>query len=101
MGAAPLGSGHDDQRRDADVRAPMKGYGGRILFVDLTRGTSRVQSLDEGTARPLLGGNGPAARLLLHHVPAPIHPYGPANAVGFAVGPVPAPTAAGNLRACA
>ena len=25
----------------------MKGYGGRILFVDLTRGTSRVEALDE------------------------------------------------------
>src|SRR5437660_5539175 len=100
MGAAPLGSGHDDQRRDADVRAPMKGYGGRILFVDLTRGTSRVQSLDEGTARTLLGGNGLAARLLLDHVPALIDAYDPANAAVFAVGPVPHTTVPGNSRAC-
>ena len=40
----------------------MKGYGGRILFVDLTRGTSRTESLGEDTARALLGGNGLAAR---------------------------------------
>ena len=78
----------------------MKGYGGRILFVDLTRGTSRVQSLDEGTARTLLGGNGLAARLLLDHVPALIDAYDPANAVVFAVGPVTDTTVPGNSRAC-
>src|SRR5205823_7808781 len=100
MGAAPLGSGHDDQGRDADVRAPMKGYGGRILFVDLTCGTSRVQSLDEGTARALLGGNGLAARLLLDHVPPGTDAYDPANAVVFAVGPVTDTAVPGNSRAC-
>src|SRR5213592_2502877 len=78
----------------------MKGYGGRILFDDLTRGTSRVQSLDEGTARTLLGGNGLAARLLLDHVPALIDAYDPANAVVFAVGPVTDTTVPGNSRAC-
>src|SRR2546422_10840172 len=78
----------------------MKGYGGRILFVDLTRGTSRVQSLDEGTARTLLGGNGLAARLLFDHVPALIDAYDPANALVFAVGPVTDTTVPGNSRAC-
>ena len=63
----------------------MKAYGGRILFVDLTRGTSRVEALGEDTARALLGGNGLAARLLLDHVPAGADPYEPANAVIFAV----------------
>ncbi len=66
----------------------MKGYGGRILFVDLTRGTSRVEGLDETRARALLGGNGLAAKLLLDHVPPKVDAYDPANAVVFAVGPI-------------
>ena len=78
----------------------MKAYGGRILFVDLTRGTSRVEALGEDMARALLGGNGLAARLLLDHVPAGADPYEPANAVIFAVGPVTDTTVPGNSRAC-
>src|SRR5439155_20756888 len=78
----------------------MNSYGGRILFVDVTRGTSRVEALGEDTARALLGGNGLAARLLLDHVPAGIDPYEPANAVIFAVGPVTDTTVPGNSRAC-
>ena len=78
----------------------MKGYGGRILFIDVTRGTSRVEALGEETARALLGGNGLAARLLLDHVPAGTDPYDAANAVVFAVGPVTDTTVPGNSRAC-
>jgi aldehyde:ferredoxin oxidoreductase len=78
----------------------MKGYGGRILFVDLTRGTSRVEGLDESMARALLGGNGLAARLLLDHVPPQVDAYAPANAVVFAVGPITDTTVPGNSRAC-
>ena len=78
----------------------MKGYGGRILFVDVTRGTSRVEALAEDTARALLGGNGLAARLLLDHLPAGVDPFDPANAVVFAVGPVTDTTVPGNSRAC-
>src|SRR5215470_10664673 len=78
----------------------MKGYGGRILFVDLARGTSRIEPLAEETARALLGGNGLAARLLLDHVPAMVDAYDPANAVVFAVGPITDTTVPGNSRAC-
>ena len=78
----------------------MKGYGGRVLFIDVTRGTSRVEALGEGTARALLGGNGLCARLLLDHVPAGVDAYDPANAVVLAVGPVTDTTVPGNSRAC-
>jgi len=78
----------------------MKGYGGRMLLVDLTRGTSRPLPLDEGTARAFLGGNGLAAKLLWEHVPAGIDAFDPANAVVFAVGPVTDTTVPGNSRAC-
>jgi aldehyde:ferredoxin oxidoreductase len=78
----------------------VKGYGGRVLFVDLSRGTAHVDALGEGTARALLGGNGLAARLLYDHVAAGIDPFDPRNAVVFAVGPVTDTTVPGNSRAC-
>jgi aldehyde:ferredoxin oxidoreductase len=78
----------------------MKGYGGRVLFADLTTGASRVQALDGGTARAYLGGNGLAARLLYDHVPARTDPFAPTNAVVFAVGPVTDTTVPGNSRCC-
>jgi len=40
----------------------MRGYGGRILFVDVTTGASRVEPVPETLARSLLGGNGFARR---------------------------------------
>src|SRR5574342_357574 len=78
----------------------MRGYGGRVLFVDVTTGASRVEPVPEALARTLLGGNGFAARLLLDHVPSGVGAYDPANAVVFAVGPVTDTTVPGNSRAC-
>ena len=45
----------------------MKGYGGRICFVDLTTGSTRVEPVPEAMSRSVIGGNGFAARLLLDH----------------------------------
>src|SRR5678816_3662244 len=78
----------------------MRGYGGRILFVDASTGATRVEPVREEQARALLGGNGFAARLLLDHAPAGVDPYDAANAVVFAVGPVTDTTVPGNSRAC-
>jgi aldehyde:ferredoxin oxidoreductase len=79
----------------------MKGYGGRVLIVDLSRGTSRVVALGDDTARLFLGGNGLAAKLLWEHVPPGIDAFDPDNAIVFAVGPVTDTTVPGNSRACA
>ena len=78
----------------------MKGYGGRLLFVDLTTGTARIEALGEDTARALLGGNGLAARLLYDHVPAGVDAFEPRNMVVFGVGPITDTTVPGNSRAC-
>ena len=78
----------------------MNGYGGRILFVDLTRGASRIVPLAAATARALIGGNGLAARLLLDTVAPGTDPFDPANAVVFSVGPITDTTVPGNSRAC-
>ena len=78
----------------------MNGYGGRILFVDVGRGTSHIQSLTEATARALIGGNGLAARLLLDIVAPGTDAFDPGNAVVFGVGPITDTTVPGNSRAC-
>ncbi|OLD31603.1 MAG: hypothetical protein AUI49_05425, partial [Candidatus Rokubacteria bacterium 13_1_40CM_2_68_13] len=78
----------------------MRGYGGRVLAVDLTRATSRIEPLDEATARAFLGGNGLAARLLYDRVPAGVDAFDPANAIVFSVGPITDTTVPGNSRAC-
>jgi aldehyde:ferredoxin oxidoreductase len=78
----------------------MRGYGGRILFIDVGTGATRVESVSEVQARSLLGGNGFAARLLLDHVPAGVDPFDAANVVVFSVGPVTDTAVPGNSRAC-
>ncbi len=78
----------------------MRGYGGRILFVDVSSGRTTIRPLGEETARALLGGNGLAARILLDATPAGVDPFDPASAVVFAVGPVTDTTIPGNSRAC-
>jgi len=78
----------------------LKGYGGRVLHVDLSTGATRIETLDESTARGLLGGNGLAARLLYDRVPAGTDAFAPDNAVVFSVGPITDTTVPGNSRAC-
>jgi len=78
----------------------MKGYGGRILFVDVGNGRQRVEPVSQETARAFLGGNGFAARILYRHVAPGIDPFDPSNTVVFAVGPVTDTTVPGNSRAC-
>src|SRR5260370_7117268 len=71
----------------------MRGYGGRVLFVDVTTGASHIEAVPEDLARSLLGGNGFAARLLLDPLPAGVDAYDPPNPGIFPVGPVTATTA--------
>lgn len=78
----------------------MFGYGGRILFVDLSAATTRIEPLGETLARHYLGGNGFAAKLLYDYLRPGIDPFDPDNLVVFAVGPITDTTVVGNSRAC-
>src|SRR5207249_8176344 len=78
----------------------MKGYGGRVLSVDLTSGASRIEPLDVRTARRFLGGNGLAARLLYDRLPPGTGPFAPGSAVVVSLGPITDTTVPGNSRAC-
>lgn len=68
--------------------AVERGYVGRILDVDLTRGTSRAIPLEADLATRFLGGRGLAAHLLFEHLPPGVDPLGPDNLLLFASGPL-------------
>jgi aldehyde:ferredoxin oxidoreductase len=67
-------------------RAVPTGYWDRILHVDLTSGSTRVEALGDAFWRHYLGGRGLIAHYLLTQVPAGAHPLGPDNILVFAAG---------------
>jgi aldehyde:ferredoxin oxidoreductase len=66
----------------------MKGYNGRILFVDLTSGKMKEESYPENLYRDFIGGVGLAARILYERMKPGVDPMGPENMLGFATGPL-------------
>ncbi len=64
------------------------GYGsnGTILRVDLTRGTTAVETFDEAFYRRYPGGKALAAYHLLREMPAGADPLGPENVLVLATG---------------
>ncbi len=64
----------------------MNGYAGSLLRVDLTKGTSTVETLDPSMVRDYLGGRGFAARILYDEIPAGADPLGLDNKVVIASG---------------
>ena len=72
----------------------MKGWTGRILRVNLTNKTSKVESFSEEFARKWVGGRGFAVKLLYDELAPGIDPLGPDNKFIVALGPIagiPAP----------
>ena len=66
----------------------MNGYCGKMLFVDLTNGTSEVQELAEETARQFIGGYGIGAKVLFERMRPGADALGPENIIGFTTGPL-------------
>jgi aldehyde:ferredoxin oxidoreductase len=77
----------------------MKGYAGKITYVDLTSGKIWDEPFEEGFGRKYLGGNGFAARALFDRVPAGADPLGPENAFIVCAGPLNGALAHGSGRA--
>ncbi len=71
----------------------MYGYTGKILHVDLSKGESSVEEVDEAYCRKYIGGNGLGTRLLYDYAPAGVDPLSPENPLIFAVGPLAGTTA--------
>jgi aldehyde:ferredoxin oxidoreductase len=66
----------------------MNGYCGKMLFVDLTKGSHEVQALTEATAKQYIGGYGIGAKVLFEKMKPGSDPLGPDNIVGFTTGPL-------------
>jgi aldehyde:ferredoxin oxidoreductase len=66
----------------------MHGYAGKIGFVDLSRNRVAPEGVGEELIKNYLGGIGFLTRLLYDVVPKNADPYGPENALIFAVGPL-------------
>jgi len=66
----------------------VKGYMGKLLFVDLTRGTFKEEALSEELCRDFMGGYGFGARILYERMKPKVDPLGPDNMLGFLIGPL-------------
>lgn len=66
----------------------MAGYKGRILRVDLSRGTVSAEEFPERFQRELIGGSGWGARIMMDETDAGTDPLGPGNRLIFMAGPV-------------
>ncbi len=66
----------------------MLGYTGRILRVDLTTGKTRLEKLDDETAKKYIGGIGLGMKLWLANSKAGVDAFNPDNPLVLAVGPV-------------
>ncbi|HJW84970.1 MAG TPA: aldehyde ferredoxin oxidoreductase family protein [Anaerolineae bacterium] len=76
---------------------------GRLLSVDLTRGSLRDEQVDPDLARDYVGGSGLAARLLWDRLAPDVDPLGPDNPLLFITGPLTgtAGPANGRFTVCA
>jgi len=75
--------------------ANVKGYNGKILRVNLSNGTTTVETPDEDFYKLYVGGVGFIAYFLLKELKGGEDPLGPENKIIFAGGPVTGATIAG------
>ena len=66
----------------------MYGYAGRILYVDLSTGKTRVEKLSEDYAKKYIGRIGLGMRLWLDNSKAGVDPLSPDNPLVLALGPI-------------
>jgi len=66
----------------------LKGYCGKVLRVNLTTGTSSVESLKEAEVTSLLGGRGIAAKYYYDEIGADVDALGAENKIFFMTGPL-------------
>ncbi len=66
----------------------MLGYAGRVLLVDLTTGNTRVEKLDDETAKKYIGGIGLGMKLYLANSKTGVDPLSPENPLILTVGPI-------------
>lgn len=70
------------------MAAPKGGFTGKILDVDLTKGTFKTREIDDSLARKFLGGTGLATYFMYTEIPKGIDPLAPENLLILASGPL-------------
>jgi len=80
------------------VKNPAGGYAGKVLRVNLSKGTSAVEPLNFEEARRFIGGRGLAAKMLFDEVPPEVSPLDPKNKLILATGPVTGTLVPGSNR---
>ena len=76
----------------------MLGYWGKLLRINLSTGTSSVESIPDETLRNFFGGPGLAAEFLLRELPPKVDPLSPENKLVFTIGPFHAVNAPGTAK---
>lgn len=66
----------------------MFGYNGKILFVDLIKGETKSQELDESIYRQFIGCLGLGVPIIYKNTAPGVDPLGPDSMFGFSVGPM-------------
>ena len=66
----------------------MLGYAGRVLYVALDTGKTRVEQLNEDYAKKYIGGIGLGMRLWLANSKPGVDPFSPENTLVLALGPI-------------
>lgn len=66
----------------------LGGYTGKLLRVNLSKGSIKAEETDPTTAYNFLGGRGYAAKILYDEVKPGTDPLGPANKIIFMTGPL-------------
>src|SRR5512139_2769809 len=66
----------------------MKGFMGKIAWIDLGTRTFKTEELKEDVARKYLGGKGLGAYLLYRNLKAGTDPFDPENLLIFLAGPL-------------
>ncbi len=65
----------------------LKGYNGKMLFVNLTDKSIEEKELTEEMASKFIGGYGIGAKVLYDNMPAKVDPLGEESMLGFMTGP--------------
>jgi aldehyde:ferredoxin oxidoreductase len=73
------------------------GYVGRMLFVNLSDGKTRMEELSEDLAKNFVGGYGIGARVIYERMKPGVDPLGPDNIFALGTGPL---TLAGTVSTC-
>jgi aldehyde:ferredoxin oxidoreductase len=66
----------------------LHGYAGRILYVDLNTGKTRMEKLNTEYAKKYIGGIGLGMRLWLDNSKQGVDPFSPENPLVLALGPI-------------